>query len=300
MKPLKADLLILLVTMCWGSSYLFMKIGLDSLSAFNIVALRYGLAFLLCLPILVKRYRAINLKTVIFSFALGFLLFAVSASIIFGLKNTTASNAGFLAGLTVIFVPLLSALIVKKKPESNVIAGVLVSMVGIGLLTLNDRLSIMPGDFLCMLAALLYAIHILLTGSAAKAADIVNLGILQLGFAGGFGLLFAFIYEVPMLPSSYESWKAVLVLSVVCSAFGYIAQTIAQKYTTPTHTGLIFSLEPVFAAIFAYFFAHELLPIKGYVGAAIILLGVMIAEIKRLNASSLNDRSKEKRSEFQP
>ncbi|OUS76996.1 EamA family transporter [Paenibacillus sp. MY03] len=287
MKPQKADFLILIVTMCWGSSYLFMKIGLDSLSAFNIVALRYGLAFIICLPILVIRFRSINLKSVIFSFGLGFLLFAVSASIIFGLKNTTASKAGFLASLTVIFVPLLSALIIKKKPELNVIAGVFASIVGIGLLTLNDRMSIMPGDFLCMLAALLYAFHILLTGSAAKVADVINLGILQLGFAGGFGLLFAFIFEVPKLPSSYESWKAVLVLSVVCSAFAYITQTIAQKYTTPTHTGLIFSLEPVFAAVFAYLSAHELLPIKGYVGAAFILLGVMIAEIKRLNTSSI-------------
>lgn len=280
MKPIKADLMILLVTMTWGSSYLFMKVGLETVSSFSLVALRFGIAFLVCAAVFYKQFRSIHFVTLKYGFILGFLLFAVSASVILGLKTTSASHAGFLASLTVIFIPLLSIILFKERLSYRLIISSLIAITGIGLLTLNNKLAIHSGDLLCVLAALLYAFHIIVTGIAAKVTNTLQLGILQLGFAGGFGGLFALIFEKPQLPSTKESWIAVLVLSIVCSGFGYIIQSIAQKYTTPTHTGLIFSLEPVFAALFAYLFMNELLPLKGYVGALLILCGVILAEIK--------------------
>ncbi|WP_141430748.1 DMT family transporter [Bacillus sp. 03113] len=280
MKPYKADLMILAVTMTWGSSYLFMKIGLETVSSFTLVALRFGLAFLICAAVFFRQFRTINLVTLKYGFILGFLLFSVSASVILGLKTTSASNAGFLASLTVIFIPLLSIVLFKENLNYRQIISAFFAITGIGLLTLKDHFTINPGDLLCVLAAILYAFHIIVTGIAAKVANTLHLGILQLGFAGGFGVLFTLIFEKPQLPASKESWLAVLVLSIVCSAFGYILQSIAQKYTTPAHTGIIFSLEPVFAALFAYFFMNELLPLKGYLGAFLILTGVFIAELK--------------------
>lgn len=280
MKPIKADLMILLVTMTWGSSYLFMKVGLETVSSFSLVALRFGIAFVVCAIVFFKQIRSIHFVTLKYGFILGFLLFVVSASVILGLKTTSASNAGFLASLTVIFIPLLSIVLFRDRLSYRLIISSLVAMIGIGLLTLNNQFTINFGDLLCILAALFYAFHIIVTGMAAKVANTLQLGILQLGFAGGFGVLFALIFEKPQLPSTKESWIAVLMLSIVCSAFGYIIQAIAQKYTTPTHTGLIFSLEPVFSALFAYLFMNEALPLKGYIGALLILSGVILAEIK--------------------
>ncbi|NGM82355.1 DMT family transporter [Paenibacillus sp. 7124] len=281
MKQRNADLLMMLVTLSWGSSYLFMKNGLNSVSPFNLVALRFFLAFILCGAVWFKRLRLADKRTLGYSLVLGFLLFAVSASVIFGLRSTSTSHAGFLASLTVIFVPALSVVVLNQKPGARLITGACVTMTGIGLLTLSGPMSVKPGDLLCILAALLYAVHILVTGAAAKVADPLNLGILQLGFAGGLGLLFSFLFESPQVPVSLEGWISVLMLSVVCSAAGYIIQSIAQKYTTPTHTGLIFALEPVFAAAFAYVFADEHLSVRGYIGAALILSGLFIAEMKR-------------------
>lgn len=280
MKPIKADMLLLLVTVCWGSSYLFMKNGLNDVSVFNLIALRFGLAFLLTSLIFFKRLRKITGETLRYGALLGLVLFAVFAFIMFGLHSTSTSNAGFLVSLTVIFVPVLSALVLKERPSKQVIAGVVLAITGIGLLTLNSRLTLKPGDLLCILAALMYAVYILVTGIASRKCDALNLGILQLGFAGGIGLLFSAIFEAPRLPASGEGWMAVLVLGVVCSAFGFVAQPIAQKHTTPSHTGLIFSLEPVFAALFGYLFAAEVLPVKGYIGAALVLAGVLVAELK--------------------
>lgn len=97
--------------------------------------------------------------------------------------------------------------------------------------------------------------QILVTSKAVKSCDSLNIGILQLGFAGGYALVFSIIFETPAFPSSMPGWIAILALGILCSACGFILQPVAQKFTTPTRTGLIFSLEPVFAAFFGYWFA---------------------------------------------
>lgn len=277
MKPLKADFLILMITLCWGSSYIFMKLGLNSIEEFNLIALRCGFAFLLSAALFHKSLRQTDLKTLKYAALLGLLLFGVFTGIMFGLKTTTTSNAGFLISLTVIFVPLIYVTVFKKKLKLSLVIGVCLAIIGIGFLTLNSELRIYPGDFLCIMGALLYAIHILITDSAAKTTNTLNLGILQLGFAGAYGLFFSFLFETPKLPNTSEGWVAVLVLSIVCSAFGYVVQPLAQKYTTPIRTGLIFSLEPLFAALFGFVFINEILPFKGYIGAALVLLGVLVS-----------------------
>ncbi|MFC7679840.1 DMT family transporter [Paenibacillus sp. GCM10028914] len=279
MKPLKADLLIFLVTIGWGSSYLFMKMGLGSLGEFNLIALRFGLAFIVAGALFHRRLRKVNLTTLRYAMLLGLLLFLTFTAITFGLKTTTTSNAGFLVSLTVVFVPLISSFIFKKKIENKLIISVILAMSGIAFLTIQLPFTFTIGDLLCMAAAFFYAIHIIVLGSAAQKVDTLNLGILQLGFAGFYGLIFSSIFETPVFPSTREGWIAILALSMVCSALGFILQAIAQKYTTPTRTGLIFSLEPVFAALFGFWFAQELMDTKQFIGAALVLLSVVVSTV---------------------
>lgn len=275
----KADLMMVMVTMFWGASYLFMKMGLQSIQEYNLIALRFGFAFLVASLVFYRRLLKVDGKTILYGFLIGSLLFLCTSVVVIGLKTTSVSNAGFLFSLAVIFVPLLVTLFSRKKPEKRVMISVCVSMTGIGLLTLNETLSMNTGDFLCILGALFYALHIIVTGKVTKKADAISIGVIQLGFAGAWGLLFSFIFEKPQLPNDTESWIAILALSILCSAVGFIGQTVAQKYTTPTRTGLIFSLEPVFAALFAFIFIGEVLTNKGYVGAVLVLLGVLAAEV---------------------
>lgn len=279
MKQYKADLIILMVTFFWGSSYLFMKVGLDSLEPFNLIALRFGVAFIAAGSLFFKRILLADRKSILYSLFLGMLLFGVFASIMLGLRSTSTSNAGFLMSLTVIFVPVLSALFMKTKPDKRLVAGILLAMTGIGMLTLKPHATLQSGDAWCILAALLFALHIIMTGKAAKNTDSINVGILQLGFAASFGLIFSLLFESPKLPGSTSGWIAVLALGIVCSAIGFVLQAIAQQYTTPTHTGLIFALEPVVAAVIGIVFLHESLTIQGYFGAAMVLLGVALSEL---------------------
>ncbi|MDR7001171.1 DMT family transporter [Neobacillus niacini] len=279
MTQSKANFMLLIVTIFWGSSYLFMKMGLTVIPEFTLIALRFGIAFILAGTLFFRRLLHAGFKTIQYAFYLGTILFFVFISITFGIKTTTASNAGFLVSLTVIFVPLLLALYLKRMPEKRILFGISFALIGIGFLTLHHQFIISFGDFLCIIGALFYAIHIIVTGKLTKDVDSISLGILQLGFAGAWGLLFSLIVEKPQLPSTLDSWVAVLGLGVFCSAFGFVVQTIAQKYTTPTHTGLLFSLEPVFAAFFAFAFAGEMLTAKGYLGASLVLIGVLTAEV---------------------
>ncbi len=279
MTQLRADFLMLIVTMLWGSSYLFMSLGLETFQTFNLVALRFGLAFLLAGLVFYRRVLRADFKTIFYGFVLGSILFLLMSVVTIGLTYTTISNAGFLFSLSVVFVPLLLAIFFRKKPERKVAFGVCIAFIGIALLTLNHTLTVNTGDFLIILGAFCYATLIIVTDKLTKNVDSITLGIFQLGFAGAWGLIFSFVFETPHLPNTTESWVAILCLSILCSAIGFIGQAYAQKYTTPTHTGLIFSLEPVFAALFAFLFVNETLSAKGYVGAILILIGVLAAEI---------------------
>lgn len=279
MKPqLKADLAMLLVTFFWGSSYLFMQMGLTDLQTFNFIALRFLLAFVLAGLFFRRRILRTDRKTLGKAFVLGALLFGVFVTITTGLKTTTASQAGFLVSLTVIFVPLLSMLL-RQIPPPRVFLGAFLALIGIGLLTLNSQLEISRGDMLCILGAVFYAIHIIVTGRWATQSDPLQLGVYQLGFTGLLGLLFSLALETPRLPETPEAWLAVLILGIFCSAVGFVVQTVAQQYTTPTHTALIFSMEPVFAVAIAFLVTGEMLSLRGYVGAALVLFSILIAEM---------------------
>ncbi|WP_212976694.1 DMT family transporter [Paenibacillus azoreducens] len=279
MKQHKADLIILLVTLFWGTSYLFMKIGLDTLQPFNLILLRFGVAFIAAGCLFYKRILHASRKTIHYSLLLGSLLFGHFACITVGLRSTSTSNAGFLMSLTVIFVPILTALFMKNKPGKRIIAGIAVAVVGIGLLTLKPHTALQSGDVWCILAALLFAIHIIITGHAAKKTDSIGSGILQLGFTAFFGLIFSLLFEKPELPATTSGWMSVLALGVFCSAVGFVLQAIAQKYTSPTHTGLIFALEPVVATVCGIAFMEETITLQGYIGAVLVLLGVAFSEI---------------------
>ncbi|CAM3254851.1 DMT family transporter [Brevibacillus invocatus] len=279
MKPqLKADLAMLLVTLFWGSSYLFMQMGLTDLQTFNFIALRFLLAFVLAGLFFRRRILRTHRKTLGKTFVLGTLLFGVFVTITTGLKTTTASQAGFLVSLTVIFVPFLSMLL-RQIPPPRVFLGAFLALIGIGLLTLNSQLEISRGDLLCILGAVFYAIHIIVTGRWANQSDPLQLGVYQLGFTGLLGLLFSLALETPRLPVTPEAWFAVLMLGIFCSAVGFVVQTVAQQYTTPTHTALIFSMEPVLAVAIAFLVTGEMLSLRGYVGAALVLFSILIAEM---------------------
>jgi drug/metabolite transporter (DMT)-like permease len=273
-----ADLSLLAIAAFWGSSYLLTKIGLRDLSEFNLVALRFIIGFVATGIMFRKNLSRINGRTVKKALILSAILFVVFATATIGVKLTSVSNAAFLSTISVVFIPFISLMLYRDRPNVQAVLGVALAAVGMGLLTLNGQLSVNLGDLLCLTCSLLYALHLVLTGKFIRDVDSVALAVLQLGFVGLFSLIFSFGFETATLPSTGVSWAIVLALALVCTGVPMVVQTVAQRYTDPTRTGLILSLEPVFAAALAFVAAGEILATRGYVGAALLLVGVLVSE----------------------
>lgn len=290
MNSKKAELLMVSVTLAWGSSYLLMKIGLDSIGPFNLIALRFGIAFICMTIILSSRLHTLTRQVLAKGVFMGILLFLLFSALVFGVKNTTASMAGFLASTTVIMVPVLDSILKRRLPKKSVIVSMLLAIMGLYLLTVRDTFSLDKGSVFCLLAALFYAIYIISMDRIANSEDTLLISCIQLGVAAVMGALFMVFFESPKLPETPIQWYAMLGLGLICSAYGFVVQPIAQRYTTPEKIGLIFSLEPVFSAVLSFIFLHEILGTKGYIGAALIFSGVLfsgVTKVKRITTDQV-------------
>jgi drug/metabolite transporter (DMT)-like permease len=270
----RADFLLILITMAWGSSYLLMKFGLGSIRPFCLILLRFGIAFLAVVPFFFRRLRKTTRRVLGISAILGLLLFLCFAAMLIGLEQTSASSAAFLNASAVVMVPVFHAILLRKLPEKPVILGSLITMTGIGFLSLDGGFVFRTGDIFCLLSAAFYAGHILLTNYASRKTDSLLIGIWQLFFAALYAGGASLLLEEASFPGSAAGWAAILGLALICSAFGLVMQSVAQAHTTPEHTSLIFSLEPVFSAALSFLLTGEMLSAMELAGAALVLVGV--------------------------
>jgi drug/metabolite transporter (DMT)-like permease len=293
-RQLTADAALLLVTLIWGSTFVMVKNAVASFPVFSFLALRFALAALALLPFVVLRPRNAQanlpegkatplLLRAAAPALLGVALFAGYAFQTAGLHLTTPAKAGFITGLSVVIVPLFSALILRQPPARNAWLGVGLAVVGLAFLTLQPGLQVAPGDLLVLACAFAFAAHILLTGYFAPRYDPLRLtlgSIITVAILSGAAAL---IFDRPWDPAALTpsvlfaaAFTGVLATSV---AFGL--QTSAQRFTTATHTALIFAAEPVFAGLFSFLLIGEVLGLKQVLGCLLILAGMIVAEIKR-------------------
>ena len=278
---LKADLMLIMVAAFWGSSCLFTKFALEDMDEFNLTAVRFAVGFAAPAIFLFKKLKT-DWRTIGYSALLGLNYFFVVGFMTFGLRFTSVSNAGFLTCLAGVFVPFICVIFLKMKLDKKTVFCAISTLFGVYLLTMGGSggsLGINLGDVLCTLCSLFFAIHIILIGYVVKRADVITLTMYLMGFVTLYNLVAAFIFETPHLPTTLNSWFNVLWLGVVCAVGGALLQNMAQKQTSETHAGIIFTLEPVFAMMFAYAFLNELLTLWGYLGAAILFGSILLLEV---------------------
>jgi len=278
-KQFKADLALFGVALSWGASFILTKNSLDSLATYNFLAIRFILAFVVSAVIFYKNMLKINKNTVKYGGLIGFILFSGYAFQTVGINYTTASKSAFITGFSVVLAPILSSLLLKEKPQQSSILGAILALIGLALLTLNGSLALNIGDFYTLICAFAFAMHIITVGKYTTKVDSIALGVIQIGVVGFLSILVSLFIETPIIPSGNGVWGNVFILSLVCTSGAFIVQSAAQKYTTATHTALIYTGEPVFAALFAYIVAGEVLSFRGLVGALLILMGMLVAEI---------------------
>ena len=273
-------MLLVLVTLFWGVSYLLVDIAFVEIEPFTLNFIRFFGAFVIAAAASFPKIRNVNKITLIYSALIGLILVFVYIGSTFGIMYTSLSNAGFLCALTCVFTPVLGFIFKKQVPDKKFLLVIIICFAGIALLSLDENLKPAPGDIICLLCAVSYAADLLVTETAVskEEVNVFQLGVFQLGFTGIFCLIAALVLETPQLPHSPKVWGAVVFLAVFCTGIAFIAQTVAQQYTSASRVGIIFTLEPVFAAVTAYFFAGERLIPRAYAGAVLLLLSLFIME----------------------
>ncbi|MBQ3532754.1 MAG: DMT family transporter [Oscillospiraceae bacterium] len=277
----KADLLLVMVTAFWGASYFLTDLCLETMPPLSLNAFRFLVAFAVLGAVYFRKFRRISRKTLLYSLLIGCSLVMVYTCYVYGLMHTSISNAGFICALPVIFTPLLELAVYRKIPNRQFALALVLCTVGLGLMTLNDSFRPALGDIICMGTAIFYAVDLLLTDKAVRDPEVdpLQLGVCQLGVVGIIMLILTLTLEQPKLPQSPAAWGAALFLAIFCTGIAFVIQAVQQQYTTASHVGLIFTLEPLFSAIVAYFFAHEVLGLRGYIGAALMMFSLILMEV---------------------
>lgn len=280
-KRMKADMILIFVTMSWGVSYLLIDRCLEVMGAFTLNAYRFGGAFLCIMLLTFPKFKHISKMTWRYSAYIGVILLIVYTTANYGVKYTSISNSGFLISLTVLFTPIICFFVKKQIPDKKLLFVCIACTVGVALMTLDANFKMAPGDLICLLCAVCNSFYLILVEQAVRheEVDAFQCGVLPLGFMGVYCTVLAFILEMPKLPANGEIWGNVLFLSLICTGFALVAQSLAQRYTDASHVGVIYTLEPVFSSIVAFIWAGEVLLPRAYLGEVIMIVSMIAMEV---------------------
>ncbi|MBQ2020866.1 MAG: DMT family transporter [Peptococcaceae bacterium] len=277
-----AKLALLLATLIWGSSFIIMKDALDDITTYYLLAIRFTGAFVLLGIVFWKKWKHINKEVIIAGFIMGTALIAAYAFQTFGLMDTTPGKNAFLTAGYCILVPFLFWGVAGTRPDKfNVIAAVL-CIVGIGLVALDDNLSVGRGDLLTLVCCVFYALHIVVSAKFTRTMDVMLLTIGQFFFAAMWSWVLAFLFEPPLAVAemSTEIWMVLGYLCVFATAGALGLQTFGLKYTSPSAGALILSLESVFGVIFSIMVGAEEVTARLLIGFAVIFFAIVVSETK--------------------
>ncbi len=288
------DLSLVGVCLIWGATFILVKRALADISTLLFLTLRFSAATVVLALIFRKHFRSPTLRMSLrVGMLAGLCLFSGYVLQTFGLKYTSASKTGFITGLYIPLVPLFSSLVYKKFPQISELLGVGAAFAGMALMTIQaDLWDISQGDLLVAGCAVVYAFHILLLGHFAGSANLGVLIVTQIATGMGIGAGTFWWAEPVHVKWTANVWVALVVTSLLATALAFSVQTWAQRYSSPTRTALIFSMEPVFAWATSYLVAGEVLSRRGTVGALLILSGILVVELKPMRFLQRKERQK--------
>jgi len=266
---------LVVVTMIWGTTFVVVKEALDTISVPLLLAVRFTLAGLLL------AWAGWDKRAVVPAIILGVLSYAGFLTQTAGLAITSASNAAFITGLSVILTPLVGRLFWRQSVAPRVFAAAIVALVGLALITLrNGVAAINNGDVLVLGTALAYALYIVYLGEVAGKVRGASLAFMQHVPMALLAWLWALPQVGDLASVPFTTYLAIVYLAVVATALVAILQTYAQRVVPAHLAALVFVLEPAFAALFAYLLLGERLGTLGWIGGALMLVAMVIAQVR--------------------
>jgi drug/metabolite transporter (DMT)-like permease len=284
----RAELVLVGITIIWGTTFVIVKSALTDVSTFLFLALRFSLAALVLAVIYRKDIRRKALGPALLA---GALLFTAYVFQTFGLELTTPSKSAFLTSLSIPMVPLASSLVYKVRPRLVEVAGILVATCGMMLMTWpasspGGGLAFSRGDLLTFLCAVTFALHIVVIGHYSPIMGFESLAVIQIAVAAAAGLVLSPFAEPLRFHPTPAVLIAIIATGLLATALAFTAMAWAQQYTSATRAALIFALEPVVAWLTSYMLTGETMAFRGKVGAAGILAGILLVEFTRESAGS--------------
>lgn len=280
-KEKTATWLLLLATVFFSGIYVFMREGVLLTNPYNFLFYRFLVASVIFFILFHKTIAKINKRTIRYGVYLGIPLTASLIFLALGLQRTTASKAGFIGGMYIIFVPILLIFITKKLPSWNQVIAIIIAMVGLGIITLNIQdFDIDIGDIWVLLFSLFLALYIVLVGKLAKKQNAVSLTFVQILFACLINFIIVMLSSNFEIPRHYLAWQAIIYVGIF-GTVAYFIQNRYQRYISDIKVGLIYSLEPVFAALMAFVYLKETITLRLIIGGILIFISLIVTELKK-------------------
>jgi drug/metabolite transporter (DMT)-like permease len=276
----RALLVLIAATAVWGVTFVQVKDAVALYPLFAFLAVRFAIASLTLAPVGVRRVRGLGRSGVVAGVLAGSLLGGGYALQTAGLERTSVSSTGFITGMYVVLTPLLAFAVFRVRVGARVWTGVALATVGLALLSGIHAGSAL-GDLLVLAGAAVYSLQIVLMERYAPRYDVFAFTLVEMLTSFGGLLAIALALGELSVPHGWTVWGALLVTGVFASALAFLAQTWAQRRASATQTALAFSLEPVWTAFFGYTLAGDRLGAMGWVGCAVIMSGIVIAEPHR-------------------
>jgi drug/metabolite transporter (DMT)-like permease len=278
----QSELFLVLCTLIWAATFPVAKLGLRDASPIVLIAVRFWIALVIFYPFCRAEVLTIDGRTARRGAILGILLFGGFLTQTVGLHYTTASKSAFITGLLVVFTPIFQWILEGKVPKRGNIIGVILVSCGLYLLTAPQGAGFNRGDALTLGAAMLYALYLVYLDMITRQHSFIQLTFLQILVTALLASSSFYLLEKPYLYWTWSLLLALAYLAILATLLALYLITKHQRQTTPTRSAVIFSLEPLFAAIFSYFILGEQLGRVALAGGSMILAGLLVSELSDL------------------
>lgn len=282
-KSILGKLGLLLTALIWGSGFTITALALAYYTTFQLMALRFTIAFVILLVLNIKRLRTISKMAFLKSITLGIILFLAYILQTFGLELTTASKNSFLTAVNVVIVPFIAWIVLRNYLSKNAIVGAIVSLIGIGFTSFAGgagELAFNVGDALSLACAFFFGAHIFYTDYYGKNIETWMVMLLQMGAAGVLSWMAVFISGETDFVFTSASLMPILYIGIITTLVSYALQTASQKYTTSGESAVILSTEGFFGMFFAVLLLGEPVLPAMIIGGILIFCGILVVELK--------------------
>ena len=275
---LLATAALLGMTAAWGSTFFLIKDLLDRVPTLDFLAVRFAVASVVMIAVAPRAIGRLSRDSRRHAVVLGGLYGLAQILQTAGLAHTAASVSGFVTGLYVVLTPLLAAMLLRTRITRLTWAAVGLATGGLAVLTL-EGVAIGYGESITLVAAVLYALHIVGLGAWSRRSEALGMSIVQIVVISVICLV-ATVPDGLVLPDTGRDWLSVVYMAVVAGALAMLGQTWAQAHLSPTRTAIVMSMEPVFAAFFAVLLGGESVTSRMLFGGAMVLTAMVVVELR--------------------